>query len=276
MPDSALSVHPSANAPLYTKKLGSCEGQPVVVYLHGLFGQGKNFNTVARRLLPEYDALLVDLPNHGRSARTEVFSYTHMAHAVAETIHAELGGQRVHVVGHSMGGKVAMLLALHHPDVVDRLVVEDMSPVVVQELGQFDHLLGTLRNVDLATITDRAEVDRSVAGAIPNQAVRHFLLQNLRQDNGCWYWLPNLELLHSSLSDIGDFPAPEATFDRPVLWLSGQHSTYVQPEHEPIMSAFFPRVINVTMKNAGHWIHSEQPDAFVQALRVFFAAGASG
>lgn len=266
-----MSAAPTNTPPaLYTKKIGPHDGQPVVVYLHGLFGQGKNFNTAARQLLPDFNGLLVDLPNHGHSPHTNSFDYLHMADAVAHTLRTELQATPVHVVGHSMGGKVAMLLALRHPELVDHLVVEDISPVSMSSMSEFNDLLGTLRDMDLNAITDRTDADAAIADAITNHAVRQFLLQNLRRTETGWHWLANLDLLHNSLTQIGAFPTPETTFDGPTLWMGGENSPYIQPEHDAAMTALFPRTINLTVKNAGHWIHSEQPKAFVEALKVFF------
>ncbi len=252
-----------------------------VVFLHGLFGQGRNFTQAAKALQPDLRSLLVDLPNHGHSDWTESVAYPDVADRVAAFLRggdgdAECGfvrEGRTHVVGHSMGGKVAMTLALRHPDLVDRLVVVDIAPSASDGAGEFEHLLGSLATLDLATTTRRGEADEALRERIPNDTVRGFLLQNLRTDGDRFRWLANLDLLRRELPTIGGFPdVGDAVFDRPVLWIAGERSDYVREEDEPTMRALFPRTRLLTVKGAGHWVHSERPDAFVSALRVFLTA----
>lgn len=244
-----------------------------VVFLHGLFGRGKNFTSIAKTLAPEYSSLLVDLPNHGDSQWTETFSYVNMADSVAAAI-AEVTDPDdlpVHVVGHSMGGKVAMVLALRHPELIDRLVVVDIGPTAGGSMGVFDHLLSSLVDLDLDQIDSRTAADQALQEKIPDPTVRGFLLQNLRATSAGYAWQPNLALLHASLPAIGDFPdVGEATFGRPVLWVAGEKSDYVSRDDLPLMRSLFPRTTLLTVKGSGHWVHSEKPQAFVTALQAFF------
>lgn len=245
-----------------------------VVFLHGLFGQGKNFTQVAKALQPELRSLLVDLPNHGRSSWTDRVDYADMADSVADFLRSDFAAEGpVHLVGHSMGGKVAMVLALRHPELIDRLVVVDITPGPSDGAGEFEHLLGSLASIDLATIDRRSEADEALRELIPSPTIRGFLLQNLRAgDDDRYTWQANLDVLRRDLSTIGDFPTMDVTFDRPVLWMSGENSPYVQEEDEAEMRRLFPRTRLVTIKGAGHWVHSEQPTSFVSALRVFLTA----
>ena len=245
-----------------------------VVFLHGLFGQGKNFTQVAKALQPELMSLLVDLPNHGRSSWTDHVDYAEMADTVADFLRSDFAADGpVHLVGHSMGGKVAMVLALRHPDLIDRLVVVDITPSVSDGAGEFEHLLGSLASIDLATVDRRSEADEALLELIPSPTIRGFLLQNLRAGEDDRYtWQANLEVLRRDLATIGGFPEIDATFDRPVLWMAGENSPYVQEEDEAEMRRLFPRTRLVTIKGAGHWVHSEQPASFVSALRVFLTA----
>lgn len=272
---------------------------PYVVFLHGLFGQGKNFQSIARGLEPDFRSLLVDLPNHGASPWTESVDYAAMADDVAAAVRSHLGPDggrasaddgtpspvddgtrpargpaRVHVVGHSMGGKVAMQLALRHPELVDHLVVVDIAPAAGNGTGEFEHLLGALATLDLARLESRSQADAELTELIGSPTVRGFLLQNLQRADGGWRWRANLDLLRASLDVIGGFPdpAPGAGFDGPVLWVAGARSDYVRPEHGERMRALFPRTRQLTVKDAGHWVHSEQPEVFTQALRVFLAS----
>ncbi|NYG55897.1 alpha/beta fold hydrolase [Nocardioides perillae] len=260
----------SADAPaLHATEVGTAG--PRVVFLHGLFGQGRNFTQVAKALEPDLRSVLVDLPNHGRSSWTGSVDYHEVADAVAGWMRSS-GDGRTHLVGHSMGGKVAMLVALRHPDLVDRLVVVDIAPAPSDGAGEFEHLLDSLVALDLAGLTRRSEADDALAERIPDARVRGFLLQNLRSADGGFRWQADLDLLRRELAVIAGFPEVTATFDRPVLWVAGERSPYVQPEHEPLMRRLFPRTTSVTIKGAGHWVHSEQPEAFVSALRVFLLA----
>lgn len=258
--------------PLHTTQVGD-SGTPVV-FLHGLFGQGKNFTQIARSLAPGFSSLLVDLPNHGRSGWTERVSYAEAAEIVAAHLRAGFAADApVHVVGHSMGGKVAMALALQHPDLVERLVVVDIAPVESADMSEFEHLLSSLATLDLATLESRTDADRQLSELIPNPTVRGFLLQNLRSGDDGWRWQANLDLLLRDLPAIGGFIDRDAVepFDHPVLWVAGAKSPYITDEHGPGMRALFPRTRLLTVKGAGHWVHSEQPAAFSSALRVFLA-----
>lgn len=243
-----------------------------IVFLHGLFGQGKNFTRIAKALTPQFSSLLVDLPNHGRSAWTETVDYVDLADRVAQFLRDGFAADGpVHIVGHSMGGKVAMVLALRHPDVVDRLVVADISPRHSESAGQFEHLLDSLKSLDLSTIHRRGDAEEQLRPLVPNDAVRGFLLQNLRSTPEGFRWQANLDLLRDSLIPIAGFPDIDATFDHPVLWLAGERSDYITDADRPEMERLFPRMTYVVIKGAGHWLHSDQPEAFTSALRVFLS-----
>jgi pimeloyl-ACP methyl ester carboxylesterase len=253
---------------LHTTEVGD-QGDRVV-FLHGLFGQGRNFTQIAKALVPDLRSALVDLPNHGRSDWMDTTDYEDIADVVATWLREQytVDGP-VHVVGHSMGGKVAMVLALRHPDLVARLVVVDIAPAVSDGAGEFEHLLDSLASLDLEALDRRGDADDLLAEAIEDPRVRGFLLQNLRSADGGFHWQANLDLLRRELASIGGFPEIEATFDGPVLWVAGERSDYIRPEHGEVMRRLFPRTRAVTLKGAGHWVHSEQPDAFVSTLRVF-------
>jgi pimeloyl-ACP methyl ester carboxylesterase len=244
----------------------------LVVFLHGLFGRGKNFTRIAKEISSEFSSLLIDLPNHGESDWTETFDYIDLADAVASHI-AEAAGaddQPVHLVGHSLGGKVAMVLALRHPQLIDRLVIVDIGPNAGGSTGVFEHLLSSLAALDLDEIESRTEADAALREPIPEAAIRGFLLQNLRPASAGYSWQPNLTLLRDSLDIIGDFPdLGDAQFDHPVLWVAGESSDYVSREDLPHMRSLFPRTTLLTVKGSGHWVHSEKPRAFVSALVTF-------
>ncbi len=263
--------NPAAVSTIHATEVGSAG--PRVVFLHGLFGQGRNFTQVAKALTPDLRSVLVDLPNHGRSAWTDSTDYEVLADAVAAWLRTTYADEPApHVVGHSMGGKVAMMLALRHPDLVDRLVVADISPSPSEGAGEFEHLLDSLARLDLSALSRRSDAEEQLAPMIDDARVRGFLLQNLRSTAAGFAWQPHLALLRRELEVIEGWPGSSATFDHPVLWLAGEQSDYVRPEHEAPMRALFPRTRLVTIKGAGHWVHSEQPATFVSALRVFLGA----
>lgn len=271
---------PHSKRPLINALVVGPDRPSRVVFLHGLFGQGRNFAQIAKSLLPQAQSVLVDLPNHGRSDWIDTADYVVVADLVADWLRSGWAARGpVHLVGHSMGGKVAMVLALRHRDLVDRLVVADISPTVSAGAGQFVHLLDSLAALDLASLHRRSDADAALAPAIADAGVRGFLLQNLRSSPDDFSWQANLTLLRRELETIGGFPdlaADGTTFDHPVLWIAGEHSDYVSPADGPVMRRLFPATRLATMKGAGHWVHSDQPDVFSALLRTFLLANSGG
>ncbi|MGR7024534.1 alpha/beta fold hydrolase [Geodermatophilus sp. URMC 62] len=260
------------------------ESGPRVVFVHGLFGQGKNWTTAAKGLADGHRVTLLDLPNHGHSPWTERVDYLDMARMVAAEL--ESFGEPVTLVGHSMGGKVAMQLALRRPELLRALVVVDIAPVEYpltggrtddadEEASPFGAYIAAMRAVDLGALQTREDADRALREAVPSRMVRSFLLQSLVREGlgsgGGWRWRLNLELLERDLGELRGFPAPPpgAAFDGPVLWIAGANSHYVLPEDRARMDELFPSVRLVKVKNAGHWVHSEQPEVFLETLRRF-------
>ncbi|MFL6063183.1 MAG: alpha/beta fold hydrolase [Friedmanniella sp.] len=264
---------PAGDRRLHTTALGT--SGPRVAFLHGLFGQGKNWTTLARGLSTSARVTLLDLPHHGRSPWSTELSYPALAQAVAQTLAEEGGDEPYALVGHSMGGKVAMALALLRPELVDRLCVVDVAPVPTAGLSAFAPYLEGMRAVDLTRLPDRASAEAVLAPYVPDPVVRSFLLQNLRRDGSGWRWQMNLQLLGDELDAVAGWPdltAPPydaSPFDGAVLWVRGSESDYIRPEHAAAMRALFPRVQTVTVKGAGHWVHADQPEVFAGVLRRF-------
>ncbi|MGD7706905.1 alpha/beta fold hydrolase [Microlunatus sp. Y2014] len=243
---------------------------PRIVFCHGLLGQGRNFTTVAKALADDHRCLLFDLPNHGRSPWTEHFDYAEIAEIVADQLVGDAADPEPSiVVGHSLGGKVAMRLALDHPELVSRLCVVDMSPVTYDSASDLGGYVSALLSLDLATLSDRATADALLTDEVPDPTVRGFLLQNLRQDRGRWFFQPNLELFDREMAAVTGWEPVSTTYDGPVLWVAGANSDYVTDAYEPAMRELFPTTRLVRVKNAGHWVHSEQPEVFTQILAFF-------
>lgn len=246
-----------------------------MVFLHGLFGQGKNWTGIAKQLSERHRVLLLDLPHHGRSDWLDRFDLAETAGLVAEAIAAD-GAEPVTLVGHSLGGKVAMVLALLHPERVERLVVADISPVTYDQGSEFPGYIAAMKAMDLSQVVHRADAERLLEPAVPDPTVRSFLLQNLRRDPAApqgWSWQMNLDVLGRDLGVISGWPeadlASAAPYDGPVLWLAGSRSGYVQPAYDAAMDRWFPRNRKVTLKDTGHWLHSERPELFLEILRRF-------
>jgi pimeloyl-ACP methyl ester carboxylesterase len=245
-------------------------GPPSYVFLHGLLGQGKNWATIAKALSPA-TSLLVDLPDHGRSPWSADVSYEGMAEAVIDLLRGL--EQPVTLVGHSMGGKVAMVVALREPALVDKLVVVDISPTV-RTADEFVGYLDAMLTLDLEHISTRGDADALLKPAAPDDTVRGFLLQSLQRTHTGWAWRPNLVGLKRALARIGGWPGPSGTYDGPVLWFRGERSAYVTEGDLPAMRALFPKVRLVTIKNAGHWVHADQPAVLADSLAHWVAATA--
>jgi pimeloyl-ACP methyl ester carboxylesterase len=258
--------------PLHTTELGSAGSR--VVFCHGLFGQGRNFTAIGKALASEHRVILVDMPDHGQSPRSERFDYLAVADQVAALLSPE---DPVALVGHSMGGKVAMLVALRHPELVARLVVVDVAPVAYDHATEFARYIEAMRAIDLDTLERRSEAEDALKDAVRDPTVRGFLLQSLRREGDHWHWLLNLELLGRDLDAITGWPEDSLTdtapYDGPVLWVGGADSAYVADRYVDAMDRWFPRNRRVTVKGAGHWVHSEQPEVFVEVLRRFVDAG---
>jgi len=259
-------------ATLHHSTLGD-HGSPIV-FCHGLFGQGKNWTQIGKALAGDHRVTLLDLPHHGRSPWAPSFDYLAIADSVAGLLSPD---DPVTLVGHSMGGKVAMLVALRHPSLVDRLCVVDVSPVDYGTGIDFAAYIQAMQGLDLATLKERAAADAALADAVPHPTVRGFLLQNLRREDGGWRWQVNLDVLGAELAKVSGWPADQldgvSAYPGKVLWVAGARSPYVQQEYVAAMDRWFPRNRRVVVKSAGHWVHSEQPEVFLEVLRRFVDAG---
>lgn len=242
-------------------------GAPLVI-LHGLYGAKRNWGSVAARLAARRRVLTVDLRNHGESPWDARHDYEALAADVARLIETRIGGP-ADVLGHSMGGKAAMVLALGRPDLVARLVVVDIAPAASP--GTAAVAPHVLRGVPLAGLTRRAEVEEALAATIPDPQVRAFLAANVRTGPNGLAWTINLEALDRHFAEILSFPeiAAGVSFPKPTLFIAGGRSDYLRPEHRPAIERLFPHAVVETISDAGHWVHAESPVAFLATVERF-------
>jgi esterase len=241
------------------------QGEPLVL-LHGLFGSARNFGTVQKQFAQRHRTIALDLRNHGTSPQDGDMRYEIMAADVLQTLD-QLGALPVTIMGHSMGGKVAMQAALAQSDAVTRLIVADIAPGAYPP--HYRDIATAMLSLDLLPGTTRAEVDAALADAVPDSAMRAFLLQNL-QLGAAPSWRIGLEQIAAALDVIGDWSAaPDARYSGPTLFIAGAASDYIQPTHRPVIRALFPNTRFVTLKNAGHWLHADNPSGFVAVVEAF-------
>ena len=244
---------------------------PPLLMLHGLFGSASNWRTVGRQLANRREVLAADLRNHGASPWCDTMTYAEMAADVLLLLN-QRAYCRVDLLGHSMGGKVAMVFALRYPERVRRLAVVDMAPVAYPpKLLSYVH---AMQAVDLSRGATRSDVDRQLARNIAPPAVRAFLLQNLRRTDGGWRWRVNLTALGAGMPAISDFPeaVARAAFTGHSLFIYGEQSDYVRPPMHAHIQALFPLARLYGIANAGHWVHADQPDALLTICEQFLSA----
>lgn len=239
--------------------------KPPLIIVHGLFGSGRNWGVIARRLSEEREVIAVDMRNHGHSPRFTSHSYADMAADLAEVIRAH-GGQ-ADVLGHSMGGKASMVLALTQPDLVRRLVVADIAPIAYTH-DQTQHITA-MRALDLTHLRSRAETDAALARHIEDPALRAFFLQSLDLKSTPPHWRLNLDVLEAEMANIVGWPDISGEFPRSALFLTGGKSHYVKPEYRDDIRALFPKARFAKLPEAGHWLHAENPREFEETVRIF-------
>lgn len=246
------------------------QGEPIVI-LHGMFGMLDNWQWMARQLAKEYMVFLVDLRNHGKSPHSDEFGYKIMA----EDLHLFMEDNWLHeatIIGHSMGGKVAMKFALEYPDMVDRLVIVDMAPKSYE--GNHDKILKALKAFPIKEIESRSEAQEILQKAIPEKDVIQFLLKNLSRDkeSGGYRWKMNLTVIIDHYKEILSHEPSELIYEGPSLFLAGAKSNYVQEDEFPTYKNNFPAAQLTYIKGAGHWVHAEAPQDFLQNLLDFMKA----
>lgn len=242
--------------------------RPALLIVHGLFGSARNWGVVARRLADRRHVVTVDQRNHGNSPRLPTQSYEDMAADLAEVIRAH--GAPMDVLGHSMGGKAAMVLALTAPALVRRLVVADIAPVAYAH-DNTGHIRA-MRSLDLTGLHTRGEADRRLSQAVPDPGLRAFFLQSLDLKAHPPAWRLNLDVLEAEMPKIVGWPGTQGRFDGPALFLPGSESPYVRPEHREAIRDLFPNARFAKLLGAGHWLHADKPREFEETVRAFLDA----
>ncbi|RNI30234.1 alpha/beta fold hydrolase [Rufibacter immobilis] len=246
------------------------QGQPLLI-LHGLFGTLDNWQTLGRQFAETFNVYLLDLRNHGRSPHSQEFSYQLMTDDLLEFIEQHQL-QDAMIIGHSMGGKVAMNFALQHPDKLAKLLVADIAPKAYPP--HHDEIIAGFRSIDLNSLQSRQEADAQLAQKVDDVGTRLFLLKNLyRTDDNSFAWRLNLDAIEQNLDKILGNIESDTPFTKPTLFLRGGNSRYIKPEQDMAqIQALFPGAAIETIENAGHWLHAEQPQEFYQRTMAFLQA----
>jgi esterase len=239
------------------------QGQgPTLLVIHGLFGSLRNWRSLSRRYAEHFDVIAVDLRNHGQSFRDPRMDYPGMARDLLNLLDA-LDLPAAHLLGHSMGGKTAMMFAHLWPQRLHRLVVADIAPVTYTH--SYAGLIEPVMKLDLSTISSRRDADERLKRDIPDDAIRLFLLQSLEHDDQGWRWQINWPAIRDHIEEITGFPAiDDWRIEHPCLFIRGGFSAYLRDEYWPLIERHFPNARLETIVRAGHWLHAEQPDAFFE------------
>lgn len=243
-----------------TYRIGPDTGVPLVI-AHGLYGSARNWGTLAKRLAETRPVITVDMRNHAQSPWFESHSYEDMADDLTQVI--DQTGQS-DLLGHSMGGKAAMLAALCGAK-VRKLIVADIAPVTYTHTQI--HNIRAMQLVDLSIVNSRSDADEQLKPLVPDRANRAFFLQSLDVENRRWRL--NLDVLAAEMPKIIGFPKVSGTFKGPSLFLAGADSSYVQPQHRARIQSLFPAARFAKIPGAGHWLHAEKPREFAAAVEVF-------
>lgn len=238
---------------------------PVLIILHGFFASSRNWRQIARKLAEHYHIYVLDMRNHGDSAHNPTMDYPSMVADIElflDTRHLS----SANILGHSMGGKAAMWLALTQPERINKLIVADIAPVSYRH--SFDNLIQALKQLPLEQLTNRKQADSLLSGPIPESGFRQFLLQNLVLKEGKYLWRIDLDIFANTADNIIAFPDTGAisSYTAKALFLAGETSSYIAKES---VNNLFPNAEVKTIAKAGHWLHAEQPEAFCEAVNRF-------
>ena len=254
---------------LYYRDFPSESNATPLMMLHGLFGSSTNLQFFAKKISAQRQVILPDLRNHGRSPHHHDMNFQVMAEDVLNLLD-QLSIEKINMLGHSMGGKVAMWLALNHSERIEHLLIADISPVTYP--NRFIDIISAMQNIDLDNLTSRNEADKLLGITITDVGVRAYLLQNLMlTDTKKWRWRLNLKAIENEMGFIMSFPNTASEYERPVLFLKGEYSDYLASEYESQLYRYFPLADILTISEAGHWLYAEQPEQFLKAVTDFIS-----
>ena len=252
---------------LFYRTLG--DGKPFMI-LHGLFGSSDNWMTYARHWSERYRVILPDLRNHGQSPHSDTMDYPSMAADIRELMD-DLNIESVILLGHSMGGKIGMTMADKYPGTIEKLIVADIAPRKYPVHHKW--ILDGLMSIDTGRIKSRKEADALLARHVPQLAIRQFLLKSLKRDHdGRFSWKLNLKVIYESIEKIGAATLPERKITIPTLFIRGINSDYITDEDILLIRKYFTDSRVESIGNAGHWLHAEQPEAFIKTVEDFLSS----
>lgn len=242
-------------------------GKPIII-MHGLFGSGDNWRTIARNLEADFQCIVVDMRNHGRSPHDAEMNFALMAEDILELMR-ELHLEKTSFIGHSMGGKVAMTFALQHPEMVEKLIVVDIAPKKYPP--HHNAVIEAIESIIPEQLHDRSEAEEILAGYLgDDQSTIQFLMKNLTRLQGDHFaWKANMPVIISSYTQLVEEVAGMQTFDGPTLFIRGEKSRYILEQDLPEIEALFPQYNLKTIAGAGHWVHAEAPNAFTEMAQSF-------
>jgi pimeloyl-ACP methyl ester carboxylesterase len=249
---------------LFYRELG--QGEPLVI-LHGVFGSSDNWVTVSKLLSEDYKVYLVDARNHGQSPKSDQFDYDVMSEDLKEFLTAHSIQDSI-IIGHSMGGKIAMKFASKYPEMLKKLIVADISPRFYKR--HHDTILEGLKSIDLDQLSSRQQADEQLAKFVPEPGVRQFLLKNLyRNSENRFDWRINLGVIDRNIENIGEALSDTIRITIPTLFVKGSLSNYIGKQDEELIHKMFPNSKIETVEGAGHWVQAEKPQEFIEIIRRF-------
>lgn len=239
----------------------------VIVILHGLFGMLDNWNTLAKRLSEDFQVYIVDQRNHGKSFHSDEMSYDLMSEDLLNFLDLH-DLRKINLVGHSMGGKVAMNFALKHPKYIERLIVVDIAPIVYAPAHQL--IFSALGSVDFTQNPTRSDIASKMSEKISQPAVIQFLMKNLaRNKDRQLEWKVNWRVIQKNYDAMNQWEMKDQPFGGEVLFVKGERSNYIQKKDYSIILDYFPKANIVTIEKAGHWVHAEQPALLLDVISQF-------
>ena len=260
---------------MFFRKYGTPGKQPLII-LHGLFGISDNWVTYGKRIAAEgFEVYIPDLRNHGRSFHSDTFNYI----ALTEDLYDFIEDNEIEnpiIMGHSMGGKIAMGYALENPSSVKKLAVIDIAPKAYGPRKSHKKIIEAMTSIDLSKIKTRRDAEEKIAEIIKEERIRLFILKNLkRKSDGSFEWMINIDAIANNLDEMFDKIESQNSYSKPSLFIRGGNSDYILPEDYPVIRKYFPNAEIITIEDTSHWVHAEQPEKFYQITFGFFTGNPS-